>query len=160
MSKFMEAAKAAGQLGAARPVATVVEDLGGFKYHLPGIVTKVLHRIKGDGNEMALAIIEVTVPEAQQCGWKAYPRYRREEAEYEATNDLPAHGEIVVTVPITKPLTRDGELKDAVDRVLSHGLSVEGIAIKAEVWFERHATEDRNTVNLGMPVSTEKEVTE
>jgi len=155
----MEAAKAAGQLGAARPVATVVEDLGGFKYHLPGIVTKVLHRIKGDGNEMALAIIEVTVPEAQQCGWKAYPRFRREEAEYVASQELPAHGEVVVTVPITKPVQKEGALKDAVDRVLNHGLVVEGISIKAEVWFERHATEDRNTVNLGMPV-TAKEVAE
>ena len=152
MSKFMDAAKAAGQLGAARPVATVTEDLGGFKYHLPGTVTKVLPRITGNGTEMALAIVEVSVPEAQQCGWKAYPRYRREEAEYEATNDLPAHGEIVVTVPITKPVQKEGALKDAVDRVLNHGLVVEGIAIKAEVWFERHATEDRNTVNLGMPV--------
>ena len=159
MSKFMDAAKAAGQLGAARPVATVTEDLGGFKYHLPGTVTKVLPRITGNGTEMALAIVEVSVPEAQQCGWKAYPRFRREEAEYVASQELPAHGEVVVTVPITKPVQKEGALKDAVDRVLNHGLVVEGISIKAEVWFERHATEDRNTVNLGMPV-TAKEVAE
>ena len=155
----MDAAKAAGQLGAARPVATVTEDLVGFKYHLPGTVTKVLPRITGNGTEMALAIVEVSVPEAQQCGWKAYPRFRREEAEYVASQELPTHGEVVVTVPITKPVQKEGALKDAVDRVLNHGLVVEGISIKAEVWFERHATEDRNTVNLGMPV-TAKEVAE